>query len=64
MDWASAVQLTDRQVVGDAQAGIAWRMGEVDLSLAYVRREYEHVAGVTKFDETEEFGAVSVNWTW
>ncbi|WP_203291652.1 lipid A-modifier LpxR family protein [Maricaulis parjimensis] len=64
MDFTSAVQLTDRQVVGDAQAGIAMRVGEVDLSLAYVRREYTHVAGVTSFDETEEFGAVSVNWTW
>ena len=64
MDFASAMQLTERQVVGDAQAGIAMRIGDVDLSLAYVRREYDHVAGVETFDETEEFGAVSVNWTW
>lgn len=64
IDFTSAMSLTDRQVVGDAQAGIAMRVGDVDLSLAYVRREYDHVAGVTKFDETEEFGAVSVNWTW
>jgi len=64
MDFSAAMQLTDRQVVGDAQAGIAMRVGDVDLSLAYVRREYAHVAGVTTFDETEEFGAVSVNWTW
>ncbi|MHA6287524.1 lipid A-modifier LpxR family protein [Maricaulis sp. CAU 1757] len=59
-----AMVLSDRLVVGDAQAGVAVRLGEVDLSLAYVRREYKHVAGVTSFDETEQFGAVSVNWTW
>ena len=64
VDFSNAMQLAQRQVVGDAQAGIAVRLGEADLSLAYVRREYKHVAGVTSFDETEEFGAVTVNWTW
>jgi hypothetical protein len=64
VDFSNAMQLAQRQVVGDAQAGVAVRVGEVDLSLAYVRREYKHVAGVTSFDETEEFGAVTVNWTW
>jgi len=64
IDLASAMQLSERQVVGDAQAGVAVRIGEADLSLAYVRREYRHVAGVTAFDESEEFGAVSVNWRW
>jgi hypothetical protein len=64
VDFSNAMQLAQRQVVGDAQAGVAVRIGEADLSLAYVRREYKHVAGVTSFDETEEFGAVTVNWTW
>lgn len=64
VDFPNAMQLAQRQVVGDAQAGIAIRVGETDLSLAYVRREYKHVAGVTSFDETEEFGAVSIHWTW
>lgn len=64
VDFSNAMQLAQRQVAGDAQAGVAVRVGEVDLSLAYVRREYKHVAGVTSFDETEEFGAVTVNWTW
>lgn len=59
-----AMYLTQREVIGDAQAGIAVRVWDADLSLAYVRREYEHIAGVTKFDETEEFGAVTVNWRW
>ena len=64
IDFQNAMYLTQREVVGDAQAGIAMRMGKADLSLAYVRREYRHVAGVRAFDETEEFGAVTVNWRW
>jgi hypothetical protein len=63
-DFTQAVSLTHREVIGDLQAGVAMRMGETDLSVAYVRREYKHVAGVTSFDETESFGAVSLNWTW
>lgn len=64
VDFRNAMSLTQREVVGDAQAGIAMRIGEADLSLAYVRREYRHIAGVRAFDETEEFGAVMVNWRW
>jgi len=64
VDFQNAMYLTQREVIGDAQAGIAVRMGKADLSLAYVRREYRHVAGVRAFDETEEFGAVTVNWRW
>jgi len=64
MDFNEAVYFTRREVIGDAQAGVAVRMGDADLSLAYVHREYQHVAGVTSFDETESFGAVTVNWTW
>ena len=64
VDFAEAVSLTRREVIGDLQAGVAVRIGEADLSLAYVRREYRHVAGVTSFNETENFGAVTLNWTW
>lgn len=64
VDFAEAVSLTRREVIGDLQAGVAVRIGETDLSVAYVRREYRHVAGVTSFDETENFGAVTLNWTW
>lgn len=60
----SAMALTRREVIGDAQAGVAVRFGDADLSVAYVRREYQHVAGVTAFEEAEEFGAVTVNWRW
>ncbi|WP_297730742.1 lipid A-modifier LpxR family protein [uncultured Maricaulis sp.] len=64
VDFQNAMYFTQREVIGDAQAGIAVRMGKADLSLAWVRREYRHVAGVRAFDETEEFGAVTVNWRW
>jgi len=64
IDFQNAMYLAQREVIGDAQAGVAMRLGEADLSLAYVRREYRHVAGVRAFDETEEFGAVTVNWRW
>ncbi|MBO6796174.1 lipid A-modifier LpxR family protein [Maricaulis sp.] len=60
----SAMALTRREVIGDAQAGVAVRFGDADLSVAYVRREYQHVAGVTAFEESEEFGAVTLNWRW
>lgn len=64
-DFERAMAFTRREVVGDAQAGIAVRFGEsADISLAYVRREYQHSAGTEAFDETEQFGAVTVNWRW
>ncbi len=64
IDFNRAVYMTSREVIGDAQAGIAVRIGEVDLSLAYVQRNYRYVVGVDKFRESEEFGAVTVNWRW
>lgn len=64
MDFNRAVYMTSREVIGDAQAGVAVRVGEVDLSLAYVRRNYRYVVGVDKFRESDDFGAVTVNWRW
>lgn len=64
MDFNRAVYMTNREVIGDAQAGVAMRVGQVDLSVAYVQRNYRYVVGVDKFRESEEFGAVTVNWRW
>ncbi|WP_339740249.1 lipid A-modifier LpxR family protein [uncultured Maricaulis sp.] len=64
MDFNRAVYMTSREVIGDAQAGVAMRVGEVDLSLAYVQRNYRYVVGVDKFRESDNFGAVTVNWRW
>lgn len=63
-DIDNAVALTRREVIGDAQAGMAMRMGEMDLALSYVMRDYRHVAGTDYWDEQEEFAAVTVNWSW
>jgi len=63
-DFESAMALTRREVIGDAQAGIALRIGEADIALAYVMRDYRHVAGLETFDEDEEFGAVTIHYTW
>jgi hypothetical protein len=64
MDFNRAVYMTHREVIGDAQAGIAMRVGDVDLSLAYVQRNYRYVVGVDKFRESDDFGAITVNWRW
>tara|TARA_R110000868_G_scaffold35362_5_gene126934 strand:- start:32 stop:850 length:819 start_codon:yes stop_codon:yes gene_type:complete len=64
MDFNRAVYMTSREVIGDAQAGVAVRVGEVDVSLAYVQRNYRYVVGVDKFRESDQFGAVTVNWRW
>ncbi|MBR9825943.1 MAG: lipid A deacylase LpxR family protein [Alphaproteobacteria bacterium] len=63
-DFQEAMALTRREVVGDAQAGMAVRIGEVDLALSYVMRDYRHIAGTDNYDEEEQFAAVTVNWTW
>jgi len=31
--------LQDRIIVGDAQAGVGYRIGDADVSLSYMRRE-------------------------
>jgi hypothetical protein len=59
-----AVALTQREVVGDAQAGVAMRLGDVDVSLALVHREFRHTVGLEDFEEAEQFGTVSVHWNW
>lgn len=63
-DFADAMSYQNFTVVGDVQAGVAMRMGEVDLSLAYVRRETKYRAGASGFNENEDFAAVSVTRTW
>lgn len=63
-DFADAMSYQNFTVVGDVQAGVAMRMGEVDLSLAYVRRETKYRAGASGFNENEDFAAVSVTRSW
>lgn len=56
-----------KEIVGDAQAGIAFnlgegRMGEGELAIAYVRRERSHAANSWGLDRTDGFAAVSFSW--
>ncbi len=57
--------LQDRIIVGDAQAGVGYRIGEADLSLGYFRRE------VTSFGREIDSGgitfkedAAALSFTW
>ncbi|MEE2565777.1 lipid A-modifier LpxR family protein [Hyphobacterium marinum] len=63
-DLTDAMTYENYTVVGDVQAGVAMRLGDVDLSLAYVRRETKYTAGASGFNEHEDFAAVSLTRTW
>lgn len=55
---AGRFALRDSVIVGDAQAGIAYRLGDADVSLTYLRREAR--AENYKFEED----AAAVSFTW
>jgi hypothetical protein len=50
--------LQDRIIVGDAQAGVGYRIGDADVSLSYMRRE----AQAEDFSFTEDAAALSFTW--
>jgi len=50
--------LQDRIIVGDAQAGLGYRIGNADLSLSYLRRE----ASGEDFSFNEDAAALSFTW--
>jgi hypothetical protein len=50
--------LQDRIIVGDAQAGLGYRIGDADLSLSYLRRE----ASAEGFSYNEDAAALSFTW--
>lgn len=50
--------LQDRIIVGDAQAGLGYRIGDADLSLSYLRRE----ATAEGFSYNEDAAALSFTW--
>jgi len=60
-----AVDLVPYSVIGDIQAGVAYRLSErSDVALAYVRRDWAYHYGTDDWEETEEFAAVSVFARW
>jgi len=50
--------LQDRIIVGDAQAGLGYRIGDADVSLSYMRRE----ASTEEFKFKEDAAALSFTW--
>lgn len=50
--------LQDRIIVGDAQAGLGYRIGDADVSLSYMRRE----ASTEEFKYKEDAAALSFTW--
>ncbi|MGB3455776.1 MAG: hypothetical protein WBG08_06255 [Litorimonas sp.] len=50
--------LQDRIIVGDAQAGVGYRLGDADVSLSYLRRE----ANAEGLSYNEDAAALSFTW--
>jgi len=50
--------LQDNIFVGDAQAGVGYRIGDADVSLSYMRRE----ATSDDFNYSEDAAALSFTW--
>ena len=55
---AGQFHLQDRIVVGDAQAGVGYRIGDADVSLSYKRRE----ATGEEYKFVEDAAALSFTW--
>jgi len=63
-DMQGAMTLEPYAVVGDAQAGVAMRLGDNDLSFAYVRRERTARIGIDDYDAADDFAAFSLSRRW
>ena len=50
--------LQDRIIVGDAQAGVGYRIGDADVSVSYTRRE----ASGEAYKFVEDAAALSFTW--
>ena len=56
--YSGEFRFQDRIIVGDAQAGLAYRLGEADLSLTYLRRE----SRAEDYKYKEDAAALSLTW--
>lgn len=56
--YRGAFALQDRIIVGDAQAGVSYRVGDADVSLTYLRRE----GRAEDYKYTEDAAALSLTW--
>ncbi len=62
LDMLDAVAMDQYAIVGDAQAGVAMRMGGADVSLAYVHRDTEYSMPTHSWQSREGFAAFSLTW--
>ena len=62
---AGQFNLQDKIIVGDAQAGFGYKIGDADISLAYIRRDvnsYGQEPGDAAISYTEDAAALSLTW--
>lgn len=61
-DVRDALAMQPYAMVGDAQAGVAVRVGSADVSLAYVHRETRYSMPQQGWETSEGFAAFSLTW--
>lgn len=61
-DVRDALAMQPYAMVGDAQAGVAVRVGAADVSLAYVHRETRYSMPQQGWETSEGFAAFSLTW--
>lgn len=61
-DIRGAFAMQPYAMVGDAQAGVAVRVGATDVSLAYVHRETRYALPQEDWETSEGFAAFSLTW--
>ena len=61
-DMRDALAMQPYAMVGDAQAGVAVRLGSADVSLAYVHRETRYALPQEDWETSEGFAAFSLTW--
>jgi len=62
---ASQFNLQDRIIVGDAQAGFGYKIGDADIALTYIRRDVNSFGlepGDAAVSYTEDAAALSLTW--
>ncbi len=56
----SALQVEDRVVLGDMQAGLSFERRGLQFSLGLIRREYSYISPASTISRNENFGALSL----
>jgi len=56
---SESLRLQDQIIVGDAQAGVAWRVAGADIALAYMRQERRYESASFGISRTDDYAALS-----